>query len=80
MKRNNLDNFVRNDKFNGKQVRSRGKYMVGLTAWHNGGKNTYLIRDSGDRVRWQTMYANVYRTAHDDGDVSVQLSSKLRGS
>lgn len=33
------------------------KYLAGQSAYHNSDKNTDLIRNSDDRVRWRNMTA-----------------------
>lgn len=45
----------------GEKARGTSNYLDGLSPWHNRDNNTYLIHNTGDHLRWQTMAAYVYQ-------------------
>ena len=57
MRRNGLENLVTTGKIEGNRPRGRprGKYLDGLATWHGRDRNTELIHDTGDRVKWRVM-------------------------
>ena len=63
MRRNGLENLVTTGKIEGNRPRGRprGKYLDGLATWHGRDRNTELIHDSGDRVKWRVMTAHAFR-------------------
>ncbi|BFZ24275.1 hypothetical protein BsWGS_27314 [Bradybaena similaris] len=77
MRRNKLENLITTGTFDGEMAkgRLRSKYLDGLSASHKRDRNTYLIPDSVDRVKWQTMTLN--ETAHDD-DYLVYANHSLK--
>ena len=60
MRRNKLENLVTTGKIEGKRTRGRqrSKFLDGLATWHGRDRNTELIHDSGDRVKWRNMTAH----------------------
>ena len=57
MRRNGLENLVTTGKIkeNRPRGRLRRKYLDGLATWHGRDRNTELIHDYGDRVKWRVM-------------------------
>lgn len=46
-----------------------GKISIWLGCNVNSYRNTVVITDSVDPVRWRTMTTQVYRMTHDDDDI-----------
>ena len=63
MRSNKLENLVTTGKIEGKRTRGsqRSKFLDGLTTLHGRDRNTALIHDTGDRVKWRVMTAHAYR-------------------
>lgn len=60
MIKNKIENMVTAGNFDGRKATGipRHKYLDALSPWYNHDKNTDLIPDTGNRLRWVYTYLN----------------------